>query len=128
MSKHKEKPREKQPAPEVVKQVRQLRGAGERKRTGTYYIEGARIVAQAVQAGADITLGVIAPELIDSAHAVGTVEALKATGVPVEELSISAFEGISFKENQQGIGAVVRYHVGGLDEIPEGDSRVWVAL
>src|SRR5437764_11735545 len=101
------KPSTQQALPDVVKQVRQLRTRPERGRTGTYYIEGARIVAQAVQAGAPITLGVVAPTLIQGAHAVDTVAALRATGVPVVELSPSAFESISFKENLQGIGAVV---------------------
>lgn len=122
------KPKNQGPPPEVVKQVRQLRTRQERERTGTYYIEGARIVAQAIQSGAEITLGVVGPDLIAGAHAVETVAALRATGAPIVELSNSAFEGISFKENLQGIGAVVRYQVGALDAVPASDGRVWVAL
>jgi TrmH family RNA methyltransferase len=112
----------------VVQEVRQLRTPAARERTGTYYIEGARIVAQAVQAGAGITLGVIAPELIAGSHAVETVAALRATGAPVMELSAKAFESISFKENLQGIGAVVRSRLGRLDDIAAAPGRVWVAL
>ena len=112
----------------VVQEVRQLRTPAARERTGTYYIEGARIVAQAVQAGAEITLGVIAPELIAGAHAVETVTALRATGAPVVELSAKAFESISFKENLQGIGAVVRRRLGRLDDIAAAPGRIWVAL
>ncbi len=112
----------------VVKQVRQLRSRAERERTGTYYIEGARIVAQALAAGAEITLGVIAPQLIMGDHAVDTVKALKATGVPVMELDCRGFENISFKENLQGIGAVVRYHTESLRDIAAGARRLWVAL
>ena len=123
------KPDRDQALPPVVKQVRQLRTRSERERTGTYYIEGARIVAQAIQAGAEITQGVIAPDLIKGTpHALDTVAALRDTGVPVAELSPSAFEGISFKENLQGIGAVVRYHSGTLADIPASEERVWVAL
>ncbi len=112
----------------VVKQVRQLRSRQERERTGTFYIEGARIVAQAVQAGAEITLGVVAPNLIAGGHAAGTVAALRGTGAPVVEVSVPAFESISFKENLQGIGAVVRVHTEGLDAIATGGPRLWVAL
>ena len=112
----------------VVQDVRQLRTPAARERTGTYYIEGARIVAQAVQAGAEITLGVIAPELIAGAHAVETVAALRATGAPVVELSAKAFESLSFKENLQGIGAVVRRRLGRLADIAAVPGRVWVAL
>ena len=120
--------KQQQPLPEVVKQVRQLRSRQERERTGTYYIEGARIVAQAVQAGAEITLGVVAPELLQGTHAIETIQALRATGAPIVELGVSAFEGISFKENLQGIGAVVRYHSEGLDAIFPEEKRIWVAL
>ena len=114
--------------PEVVKQVRQLRGPAERERTGTYYIEGARIVAQAVEAGVEITLGVIAPDLIMGAHAENTVAALRQTGAPIVELSKQAFESISFKENLQGIGAVARSRLIRLREIEAATSELWVAL
>jgi RNA methyltransferase, TrmH family len=116
------------PTANVVKQVRQLRSRAERERTGTFYIEGARIVAQAVQAGAAITLGVVAPALISGEHAAQTVAALRATGAPMVELPVPAFESISFKENLQGIGAVVQAHVAGLDAIPADETRLWVAL
>ena len=123
------KPDRDQALPPVVKQVRQLRTRAERERTGTYYIEGARIVAQAVQAGAEITQGVIAPELIKGTpHALDTVEALRSSGAPIVELSRTAFDSISFKENLQGIGAVVRYHSDTLADIPPTEERVWVAL
>ncbi|HUP27043.1 MAG TPA: RNA methyltransferase [Chloroflexia bacterium] len=106
-----------------------MRTRSERERTGTYYIEGARIVAQAVQAGAEITQGVIAPELIKGTpHSLDTVQALRSTGAPVAELSPSAFESISFKENLQGIGAVVRYHSDTLSDIPVEQGGLWVAL
>jgi TrmH family RNA methyltransferase len=108
--------------------VRQLRSRTERDRTGTFYIEGARIVAQAVQAGAEITQGVVAPDLIVGTHAANTVAALRATGAPIMEVSIPAFESISFKENLQGIGAVVRAQVGTLAAIPADETRLWVAL
>src|SRR5689334_19383954 len=120
------KPHPQPPLPDIVKQVRQLRTRPERERTGTYYIEGARIVAQAVQAGAEITQGVVSPSLVQGEHAFATVAALRATGAPVVDLSVSAFEGISFKENLQGIGAVVRYRYGTLDDMRSEETRVWV--
>jgi TrmH family RNA methyltransferase len=116
------------PAGNIVRQVRQLRSRAERERTGTFYIEGARIVAQAVQAGAEITLGVVAPDLIVGPHAAATVAALRDSGAPMVELPVPAFESISFKENLQGIGAVVRAQVGTLDAIPADEARLWVAL
>lgn len=114
--------------PPRVRQIRQLRSRPERERSGTYYIEGGRIVAQALAAGAQIELAVIAPELLAGAHAHQTVEALRQSGVEVLELMPNAFEAISFKENLQGIGAIVRLQRRGLDAIAADDRRGWVAL
>lgn len=114
--------------PAVVKQVRQLRSRTDRDRTNTFYIEGARIVAQAVQAGAEIELAVISPELITGEHAQNTVAALEATGAPLVQLDREAFGGISFKENLQGIGAVVRIQRQRLADVREPVLTGWVGL
>lgn len=114
--------------PAIVKQVRQLRSRSDRERTGSYYIEGARIVAQAIQAGATIELGVIAPDLLMGTHAHTTVAALEATGAEMVRLDREAFNGISFKENLQGIGAVVRFRRETLQDVQGTGLGGWVAL
>jgi len=43
---------------QMVLQLRQLRSSSARNRSGTYYIEGVRLVQQALQAGAQIALAV----------------------------------------------------------------------
>ena len=112
----------------AVADVRRLRSAAERERTGWYYIEGARIVEQALNAQAPFVAGVIAPDLLRGEHAFATVAALKASGAPVVELSRSAFESISFKENLQGIGAVVEIQRQPLSSVQLTAEEVWVAL
>lgn len=115
--------------PPIVKQLRQLRSPAERERTGTFYIEGSRIVAQALQAGAEIESGVIAPGLIkDTEHALETVAALRASGARVVELSNADFENISFKENLQGIGAVIRRRPEKLSSAKIEPGQLWIAL
>ncbi len=111
-----------------IPQLRALRSRDERERTGTYYIEGNRIVAQALEADAPIELGVVAPELLRGEHAHAVVARLRERGVPIVELSKAAFGSISFKENLQGIGAVLRSRIGTLAELPLGEQRNWVAL
>ncbi len=130
---HKNRPRNEAPQknepPEIVKQLRQLRSRVERERTGMFYIEGSRIVAQAVAAGAQIETAVIAPGLIKGTpHALETVEDLRATGAPLVELSNSEFESISFKENLQGIGALIRSRPERLEATQLKDGALWVAL
>lgn len=113
--------------PAIVKEIRLLRSRQARDQRGSYYIEGARIVAQALQAGVPVELGVLAPELLSSSdHSQATVAALRASGAEMVELSPSAFGGISFKENLQGIGAVVQLQEEPLDAIRLDAS--WVAL
>lgn len=111
-----------------IRQLRALRRREERERTGTYYIEGNRIVAQAVRAGVPIERGVIAPELLVDDYAVEVVAALRNRGVPIVEVSRAAFGSIAFKENLQGIGAVVHSHVEGIEAIQITEGRNWVAL
>ena len=111
-----------------VKQIRRLRSRHERERTGTFYVEGIRIVAQAVQSGAPIEMGVISAELLSSEYGWELVASLQVAGVPIVELSPAAFASISFKENLQGIGAVVRPRLESLEDIRPALSEVWVAL
>jgi RNA methyltransferase, TrmH family len=111
-----------------VPRLRALRSRAERERTGTFYIEGTHIVHQALQAGATIELCVVAPDLLSSDQGWKVVAALRASGVPIVSLSASAFGSISFKENLQGIGAVVRSHVGSLSDLHLEPARNWVAL
>jgi TrmH family RNA methyltransferase len=112
----------------IVKQLRQLRTPAERARTGVFYAEGARIVAKAIESGAEIVLGVISRELLQGEHAHKTVEALRATGSPVIDLNRAAFESISFKENLQGIGAVVLAREETLAAVAVEQAQLWVAL
>lgn len=112
----------------IVPQIRQLRTRPERERTGTFYIEGPRIVAQAIQAGAEIELGVIAPDLLSGTHVQNTAEALRSTGARIVELSKAAFESISFKENLHGVGAVIRIRQETLDSVQTAEQHGWMAL
>jgi len=112
----------------TVRRIRQLRTRRERERTGAYYVEGIRIVAQAVKSGADVELCAVSPQLLSSEYAWGVIETLRSDGVPVVELSPAAFGAISFKENLQGLGAVVRQRMEPLSEVELGDTLGWVTL
>lgn len=112
----------------MVKQLRQLRTRPERERSGTFYVEGVRIVAQAARSNWKLERCVIAPTLLVSDYGRQIVEELRSEGTPVTELSAEDFGSISFKENLQGIGAVVRSRMESLDEVYPSDGVGWVAL
>ena len=123
----KKRSRKNQPIP-LVQELRQLRSRQERERTGTFYIEGNRIVAQALQSPYEVSLGVIAPDLLMGDHAHQTAAALRASDAPIVEMSPQAFGSIAFKENLQGIGAVVRARLEGLESVRLAAGVGWVAL
>ena len=64
MARHKPRPVADAAATAAVKSLRQLRSRRERERTGTFYIEGNRIVAQALASDYEVVEGVIAPDLL----------------------------------------------------------------
>lgn len=107
----------------AVKAIRRLRQRRERERSGTFFVEGIRLVAEAARSGAPVELCVVAPQLLASAFARGIVRDLDERGVPVVEVSGEVFGTLSGKENPQGIGAVVRQ-----DVRAPGDLRVSGAL
>ncbi|MGH2459770.1 MAG: TrmH family RNA methyltransferase [Chloroflexota bacterium] len=112
----------------TIRQIRRLRGREERERTGTCYVEGARIVARALRAGFTIERGVVAPDLLSGDYGLSIAAELRRAGVPMVELSPPAFGSISFKESLQGIGAVVRTRFESLPDVDLTGTLGWVAL
>ena len=112
----------------TVKQIRALIQRKERDRRGEFFVEGIRIVAEAVQLGAEVTLGVVAPDLLTSAVGWEQVERLRRQAVPCLEVSTAVFAGLSRKEGPQGLGAVVRQRWESLDRARPGTELAWVAL
>lgn len=112
----------------LVKQLRQLRSPAERSRTGYYYIEGLPSVQHAYQTKARLALVVMAPVRLATPTSATLVRKLRATGVPIIELSAADFDRISFKENRQGIGAVVCANMIPLETVRLAPNDLWVAL
>ncbi len=99
-----------------VKFLRSLRRRKVRRREGRFWIEGIRIVAEAVERKAPLETLVYAPELLVSERA----RALVAAVEPERRLALSAdlFRGLSDREQPQGIAAVVRLEDRPLADIP----------
>ena len=66
----------------AIRQIRGLRSRKEREQTGLFFVEGIRIVAEAVQTGAAIESLVVAPDLLSSDFAQDLVEGRRRAGVP----------------------------------------------
>src|SRR5258708_38926571 len=90
-----------------IKSIRSLNNRHEREQTGLFFIEGIRIVAEAVQMRAEIEALVYAPSLLKSQFALELVYAQQELGVVCLEGTPEVFKSLSVKEGPQGIGAVV---------------------
>jgi TrmH family RNA methyltransferase len=93
-----------------------------------FFIEGLRIVGEAVQMGAPIEMLVYAPELLTSRFGLDLVTAQQDSGVPVLEVSADLFRDFSVKEGPQGLGALLRQRWLGLDAVQVEPGRLWTAL
>lgn len=112
----------------AVKQIRALRQRKMRAETGLFFIEGIRLIGEAVQTGAAITTLVVAPELLTSPFAQELVRTQARNGVNCLEVTAQVFQSLSAREGPQGLAAVVRQRWEDLAQIRLGSELAWVAL
>jgi RNA methyltransferase, TrmH family len=112
-----------------VKWMRKLvRDRKERQESGLFYIEGLRIVTEAVQMGAQIETLLVCLDLLESAHGRAMVAEQRSRGVPVLSVSADVFKSISLKDGPQGIAAFARQKWLPLDDLDVSGESWWVAL
>lgn len=112
----------------TIKRIRALKNRKEREDTGLTFVEGIRIVGEAVQMGARIESLVVAPELLTSDFARDLIQQQRHHGITVLEVSAAVFGSLSAKDGPQGIGAVIRQQWQALEGLQLHDGDVWVAL
>lgn len=112
----------------MIKQIRKLRDRKERQRTGKFYLEGLRIIGEAVAAEWPIDMLVYAPERMTSAFGQETIEYHRQHGGNVLEVSGSVFDYLSEKDGPQGLAAVASQVWYSLEEITVEAGQMWVAL
>jgi len=113
---------------ERIKAIRRLQDRKGRLESGLFYLEGLRIVGEAMEAGAEVETLVFAAELLRSEYGYTLVEMFRAQGGQVLEVRRDVFERLALKEGPQGIAAVVRQHWTRLDEVHVAQGKPWVAL
>jgi TrmH family RNA methyltransferase len=110
-----------------LKDMRKLQNKRVRDQLGLAYIEGNRVVTQALQSGAGIQQCVFAPDLLDSPRSQQTLVDLEKRGVPVTAVSTAAFQKLAIKASA-GIAAVVPTRIETLANIIPEPGVNWVAL
>ena len=111
----------------VIKRMRLLGDRKHRRREGAFVVEGIQPVWQAVEAGADVEVLVVAPALVGS-RAAELVAGQEAAGTRVAKVTGELFARLSARDGPSGLAAIVRARVPGLASLPVTPEAVFVAL
>ena len=111
-----------------IKYIRSLVHRSEREQAQLFFIEGIRIVAEAIQLHAEIQTLVYAPTLLKSSFGMELVRQQEQRGVSCLEVSADVFKSLSVKDGPQGLGAVVSQHWEHLHSIQGNEGLCWIAL
>jgi RNA methyltransferase, TrmH family len=111
----------------VVKRMRLLGDRKHRRRESAFVVEGIQPVWQAVEAGANVEVLVVAPALLGS-RAAELVAGQEAAGTRVARVTGELFARLSARDGPSGLAAIVRARVPGLAGLPVTPDAVFVAL
>ena len=111
-----------------IKLARALKQRKAREESGLFVVEGIRHTGEAFEAGAEFVSLWVAPELLKSDYAKSLVEQLEGRGVPVYTLAAEVFETLAEKDNPQGILAVLRQPLRGIDQLQPANFPWGAAL
>lgn len=112
----------------LIKRVQRLHTREERERTGLFYIEGMRFVAQALHHHAHLEHLVVCRELLTHPFAQWLVREQKKRGTPVLEVSRAVMERLSQVVDSQGLGTVIRQRWLRLDQVKPRNELCWIAV
>ena len=112
----------------VVKRMRLLGDRKHRRHEGAFVVEGIQPVWQAVEAGADVEVLVVAPDLLGGSPAARMVAGQEAAGTLVARVTADLFTRVSARDGPSGLAAIVRARVPGLAGLPVTRDAVFVAL
>ena len=90
-----------------IKHIRQLQHKKYRQDTGQFFIEGLRVVGEAIQTGAQIEAIITAPDLLISDFGKELLDHPGINNVETIEVTPEIFTSLAQKEGPQGIGAVI---------------------
>jgi len=115
------------PSNPTIKFIRSLRQRKERKSSGLFFVEGIRLIGEAVRTQQRIMHVIVCPELLDSTFGIKLVATIEDQGIDLISVPEAIFKSISIKEGPQGIAGVVEESWVDLGEILL-KKGLWVAL
>jgi TrmH family RNA methyltransferase len=112
----------------LVRRVRALADRKHRRRESAFVVHGIQPVWQAVEAGADIEVLLLAPELLHHRGALDMVDAQETGGVRVARLTGELFGRISDRDGPAGLAAIVRATPSRVGELAVPEGALFAAL
>ena len=91
-----------------IKDIKRLRDRKYRDETGLFFIEGIRLVYDAMRKTKNIKTLVFSQDLSRSENTDELVQKAKTAGIPVLEVGTDVFKSLSVKDGPQGLAAVVK--------------------
>ncbi len=112
----------------LVKRIRLLADRKHRQREGAFVVEGIQPVWRALEAGWQIEVLIVAPELLAGPAAAAMVAEQEAKGVRVARLSPETFLRLSDRDGPSGLAAIVAGRQAGLRDLVVRPGSVFAAL
>ena len=110
-----------------IKDIRKLSDRKFRELNNLFYIEGVRIIAEALSCNWNIKEVIVSPELIRDGYSLDLLKEIKERNIQIIEVDQTVFKSISAKDGPKGIGAVVYRNLSGLNTVID-KKGLWVAL
>lgn len=111
-----------------IKWLRTLGARKHREQEGVCFVDGVRLVSEAVAAGAEITLMVLAPDAMSDAARQAAAPLKAAGGPPVLLVGPHVFDALAPRGGHEGIAVVVRQRFRSLDDVIPRDELCWLGL
>jgi TrmH family RNA methyltransferase len=112
----------------LVKMIRKLHDRKYRAETSLAYIEGVRIVLEAVQQNIPIKKLILSENFLNDSKREVVLSNLKNNNIDTVIVSESVFQTFSDKEGPQGISAIISQKWFPFSELPKEFHGIWVCL
>ncbi|MDO9547190.1 MAG: RNA methyltransferase [Pelolinea sp.] len=112
---------------EYIKNIRRLKQKKFRDETGNYYIEGLRLIGEALRTDTHLESILFCSDLLISDFGLQAIKIAEEKGIEIIEVTEEIFQSFSLKEGPQGLAAVGKQKWIDLDEVisPKG---LWIVL
>ena len=109
----------------LVKRIRRLKQKKARVNEGCFFVEGLRVVASALEHGAQVERLIWCDKFLKSEFGRGLINSAE---IPTVELSPNVFKAISDRDNPVGLGAIISTPNQSLASLPIQPTACYVAL